>query len=790
MTQTLYAFPAEGNLRLQLTSPAIDAGDNTAVPSGITSDLEGNPRFVDIPSNPDTGRGTPPIVDMGAYEAHKYLYAAPTAQGSGDCSTWANACTLQTALGTGASGQEIWVMEGLHIPGTTREDTFTLKSGVALYGGFAGTETSLDQRYWQSNPTILSGDVDGNDSNTDGNNIAETPAEIIGDNAYHVLTSIGMDSTDVLDGFIITAGQANGINPENHGGGMFNKDSSPTLTNLIFRGNFASKGGGMDNDSGSPTLTNVTFSGNTGGGMANYSGSPTLTNVTFSGNSSHSGGGMDNYSGNPTLTDVTFSGNTASSGGGGLYNGSGSPTLTKVTFSGNSSHSGGGMDNDSGSPTLTNVIFSDNTATNRGGGMYNFFGSPTLTDVTFSGNTGTKRAGGLYNERGSLTLKDVSFSNNTAEEGGGMFNYVQNYPKLTDVSFSGNTASGDGGGMHNDGGSPTLTNVTFSGNSAQNGGGMFNDNSGNPTLTNVTFSGNTANGDGGGMFNDNSSISTLTNVTFSGNTANGDGGGMYNHNNGNPTLTNVTFSGNSAQNGGGGMFNLISNPTLINVILWGDSASNQPEIFNMVSTPIISYSDIQGCGGTAGWNSACGSDYGGNIDANPLFMDAPNGNLRLQRTSPAIDAGQNAAVPFGVVTDLDDNPRFVEIPNIPDTGSGTPPLVDMGAYEAQSTLPHSDAGPDQTVHTGVMVTLDGSGSSDPDGDLPLIYLWKQISGTTVTLNDPTVVNPTFTAPNHPDILAFSLAVRDSMGMPDPTPDEVVITVENPTYCLFLPLIIK
>jgi uncharacterized repeat protein (TIGR01451 family) len=61
--------PASGNLRLQFTSPAIDAGNNAAVPAGVTTDLDGNPRFVDIPAVPDTGNGTPPIVDMGAYEA-------------------------------------------------------------------------------------------------------------------------------------------------------------------------------------------------------------------------------------------------------------------------------------------------------------------------------------------------------------------------------------------------------------------------------------------------------------------------------------------------------------------------------------------------------------------------------------------------------------------------------------------------------------------------------------------------------------------------------------------------
>jgi len=58
----------DDNLRLSAGSLCIDAGDNTAVPAGITTDLDGNPRFVDDPNTLDKGKGKPPIVDMGAYE--------------------------------------------------------------------------------------------------------------------------------------------------------------------------------------------------------------------------------------------------------------------------------------------------------------------------------------------------------------------------------------------------------------------------------------------------------------------------------------------------------------------------------------------------------------------------------------------------------------------------------------------------------------------------------------------------------------------------------------------------
>ncbi|PWH18947.1 MAG: hypothetical protein DDG59_04770, partial [Anaerolineae bacterium] len=430
-----------------------------------------------------------------------------------DGNSWATAyATVQDALAD-TNCTEIWVAAGVYYPdegaGQTddnRASTFTLKNGVALYGGFAGTETARDQRNPAAHVTVLSGDIDKNDT-TDASGVVTDTAKIAGSNAYHVVTGSSTDNTAVLDGFTITAGQANETSfIDSNGGGMYNYKSSPTLSNVTFSANSAyNNGGGMYNlDNSSPTLTEVAFSGNV---ATSY------------------GGGMYNNQSSPTLTEVAFSDNVATSYGGGMYNESNSrPTLTKVTFSANSAQYGGGMYNYQSSPTLSNVTFSANSAYNNGGGMYNLNNSnPTLTEVAFSGNEATSYGGGMYNYQSSPTLTDVTFSANSAYNyGGGMYNEYNSSPTLTKVTFSANVGNTNGGGMYNSGSSPALNNVTFSVNSAVFGGGMYNSGS-SPTLTNVTFSANSAyNNNGGGMYNTNSSSPTLTNVIVANSTSGGD----------------------------------------------------------------------------------------------------------------------------------------------------------------------------------------------------------------------------------------------------------------------------
>ena len=89
------------------------------------------------------------------------------AAGINDGSSWTDAfLDLQDALGAAESGDEIWLARGLYTPdrGTMdRAGVFRMMGGVPLYGGFAGWEDCRDDRDWVANPTILSGDLNGDD---------------------------------------------------------------------------------------------------------------------------------------------------------------------------------------------------------------------------------------------------------------------------------------------------------------------------------------------------------------------------------------------------------------------------------------------------------------------------------------------------------------------------------------------------------------------------------------------------------------------------------------------------
>lgn len=318
----LFVDPVHDNLRLQAGSPAIDKGDN--VYNSELFDLDGNPRKFGV-------------IDMGAYEygsgncpVSGILYVNKNAGGLNNGSTWGNAyVSLQDALSNKCPNvTQIWVAKGTYYPdegvGNTDNDrsaSFIMKNGVAIYGGFTGTETSLNARNWNLNKTILSGDIDQNDDAAIATSSLLTNASRA-NNSYHVIMNNYtadnlLTNTAILDGFVISGGNANaGAEPNSSGGGMSNVYASPIIKNCIFSNNAANGGGGLYNSYSEANIIQCIFknnqAGNLGGGIDNFNSAAGLkiTNSTFNGNASSTGGGIGNAFATPTITNCIIYGNT------------------------------------------------------------------------------------------------------------------------------------------------------------------------------------------------------------------------------------------------------------------------------------------------------------------------------------------------------------------------------------------------------------------------------------------------------------------------------------------------
>lgn len=355
--------------------------------------------FVNLPAKPVNATGS-------------VIRVKPTGATTGTCGDlWTNACSLQYALTLAAPGDEIWAAKGTYrpaLPYGSRESSFQLKNGVAIYGGFSGSETSREDREWQTNLTILTGDLNFND---DGLLNLE-------DNSYHVVLASGTNSSAILDGFYVVAGNADGSDPHDRGAGINNVSGSPTLRNLVIQGNRAQHGAGMSNrDNATPILQNVTF----------------IENIA-----SLFGGGMTNSYSTPVLIDVNFIRNSAL-GGGGINIDASSHTLINVGFYGNSANYGGGINAYNSNPNLTNTAFVGNVAAIGGGGLATQNSCPILINTTFAWNSAPD--GGAIHQRptcGPTISNSILWGNGTSQISGSVaisFSLVENgYPGISIIT--------------------------------------------------------------------------------------------------------------------------------------------------------------------------------------------------------------------------------------------------------------------------------------------------------------------------------------------------------------------
>ncbi len=460
----------------------------------------------------------------------RIFFVDAAATGPGDGSSWKSAFTdLQLALDAAAKGAvclptapcEIWVAAGVYKPSkrTTADDprsaTFAMRSGVGIYGGFAGWEMNRAQRDPAVNQTILHGDLGNNDDPSftptstccterrfeggcDDAACQAAVCEVVGfescaaswdstcvriarllccdlcngpdcDNAYHVVTASDTDATAVLDSVMVTAGQANSAagldNRAQRGGGILIEESWATIRNCTFVGNGASgSGGGVRVSSGDPTITGCTLLRNTGGGMTVLSpGRATITDCSFIENEDR---GLL-YESDRAISRCRFIRNRSENLGGGLLLQSSflfpvPPDIVDCVFVGNSAVEGGAL---VPSGSLTNIIncgFFGNVAERRAGAISGE--NVKLDSCIFSGNRGggpsfSGSAGAIRGRSGHLDIRNCVFVGNIAGGGGAII--ASGTVSVSGCVFKDNVAT-DGVGpdvlLSND----SIANINFS----------------------------------------------------------------------------------------------------------------------------------------------------------------------------------------------------------------------------------------------------------------------------------------------------------------------------------------
>jgi predicted outer membrane repeat protein len=345
---------------------------------------------------------------------------------------------------------------------------------------------------------------------------------------------------------------------------------------------------------------------------------------------------------------------------------------------------GGGIYVAGAAPVIANCLIADNSASWRGGGVFNDGASPTIDKCTFSGNQSGGGGGAMANAGSSApVISNSSFDENEAlYTGGAIYDDYGSSPIIQKCHFTRNrTRHDDMGSADSSGGavfigshsSALIEDCTFTENSVKvYGGAIYSNNWGasQPTIIRrCEFVRNSTPFVGGGLFVVHAEGS-VSNCVFLENSASW-GGAMSVFNTSGWSVINTSYLDNSA--GGGASLDISdSDMVLTNSIVWGAGS----HVASQYSTLAVSYSDLQGSGGSAAWNPAYGSDGGGNIDADPLFVS--DSDLHLSVGSPCIDQGN----PDPSYNDRDETRN------------------DMGAYggsEAEVRIPTVSIGPASTT---------------------------------------------------------------------------------------------
>lgn len=331
-------------------------------------------------------------------------YVKPSAQST----AWAQMSpglvfsNLQSAIDASVSGDQVWVAAGTYYPSlgidgnTGRFLSFLMKDGVAVHGGFLGTENSLNERnrggdeLWSyTHPVILSGDYNQNGDSTD--------------NVFHVVWfgTEDLSDTTLLEGVIVENGYANGtLANDQKGGGVFITKRG-ALRNCVVRYNVALNGGGIFCE-----------------GNARIFDSYIHHNQTWTQNGF--GGGLHCNSSTQYVENCLFENNWAAKDGGAIHGGINTEILN-CTFMTNSAVQNGGAIFSMNGQKQGNCIFKYNQAT-QGGALFSSYNNNTIYSSLFCANQ-AENGGAVYLGTGTSGHKihNSVFTNNEAELAGAIW---------------------------------------------------------------------------------------------------------------------------------------------------------------------------------------------------------------------------------------------------------------------------------------------------------------------------------------------------------------------------------
>jgi len=617
---------------------------------------------------------------QGAGVALNEVFVKADASGNDDGTDWTNAYPgLKTALDNTSFGSIIYVAKGTYTPdASVRTVSFDIPEGVFLYGGFSGSEYPIDQsvmdnRDFETNETILSGDLSGNDDGFTNNS----------ENSYHVVKVNTIDIDFEIDGFTITGGNGNSYTSDyENGGGIHIYQSKVDLNNIHFIYNSSYNGGGLYAYNSNCDFSNMFFEHNEG----ESKGSTFYLNF----------GNVNIY--NVTATENGTDGNNES-----FYNRFCTTNIINTIFWGNHDS----FSSEEAYVTISNSIMQGcgesgagwNTAWGADGGNnkdeFPYFADFKNGDIRILANSVANGTGDVtygsnmgYYQDAALTVPSPLYVKSDAagaEDGSDWTNAYTNlmdaidqaiatqkiyvaegtyYPHASDRSvsyylkeyveiyggFAGNEGSIDQTVIDN---RDLETNKTIlSGDIDKNGslgGNSYNvfdirNVDGTAVLDGFEISGGYASGifanyedRGAGLFLYKASP-VLRNLQVIENYAKY-GGGLYLYT-ASPQLINISILNNDATDDGSGIqYFSNSSPAVNNMIVYYNDASVDQINVGTGCIPTYTNSIVIGSGGSLNWNTDFGTDGGNNLDTLPYAKDPYNGDYKLLTASPAIGAG-------------------------------------------------------------------------------------------------------------------------------------------------------